>query len=248
MINNKNINLLKEIYWDIAIGNNLGVDQMWKKLFYGASKKVANDVSRAYGQEKKQQLLQGKEKKLVDDYRRELIDEYKLDTERQQEVKEIDDRLDYLVSSNNMCNNCILFLKNPFERIELVEVILNNLEELRPRTLSMIEEAEYENDYYQERILETVTPCVNLSNIIVGNNEEDSIGFIGIIESCDEFESEDNEEFEKVLLSTIEFVLNTKNQIREVFEETKKVQIVQYFAYGETGEVDFGIYTIDDLL
>jgi hypothetical protein len=45
----------------------------------------------------------------------------------------------------------------------------------------------------------------------------------------------------------INFINDTKNKIREMFEETKKEQVVEYFAYGEVGMVDFGKYTADDL-
>lgn len=221
---------------------------MWKKLFYNASKMVANDVSREYAKDKKKQLLQNKEQGLAEQERRQIIAEYQQDYERQQEVKEIDERLAYLIDTNGMCNNCLFLLERPFERLDIVDAIINNIENLRPRTLELLDSAEFENDYYQQIIMSTVTPFLNVSNLMFGDSDdEDSNGILGFFALYGESESDDIETLENLLISSIEFITDAKNQIREVFEETKKVQVVQYVAYDITGEVDFGIYTVDDL-
>lgn len=56
-------------------------------------------------------MLQGKEQRLAEKERLQIFAEYQKDYERQLEVKEIDDRLEYLIAINNFCKQVLKALK-----------------------------------------------------------------------------------------------------------------------------------------
>lgn len=123
------------------------------------------------------------------------------------------------------------------------------MHELKLKSLDIMDMDDFEREYFSQMINNTVAPFTTLSTIMFGgDDEEDSREVITII--IPSFIEEDNQNLEclfELLNNTIELVHNIKNQIREVFIESKKGQIVSYYAYGETGEVDFGSYTINNL-
>ena len=83
--------------------------------------------------------------------------------------------------------------------------------------------------------------------MIFGDEEKDSNGFMGFLALFMEPEIENTEELIEVLNNSTNFIQDVKERIRQIFEETKRGQVVKYLVYDITDEVDFGEYTIDDL-
>lgn len=220
---------------------------MWKKLFYDASKRFANDVSRAYAKEKKKQIIQNKEQKLIENYKRQIISEFQRDYKKQQDVKQTDERLEYLIAVNNMCNYALIVLEAPFESSGIINLMQDELEGLRLKTLDVLHMDDFKHAYFTQLISKTVDPFTTLSNVMFGNGQ-DLDGVIGILLSVKDSDQQNVEDLNRLLNETKNLVSQIKIHIRNVFEESKRSQVVSYSAYGETGEVDFGRFTINDLV
>lgn len=220
---------------------------MWKKLFYGASKKVADDVSRAVGNDMRRTMKQNKEQHLADQYRKDTIAEHEKDVEFQQDLKVSNERLQFLVESNNVANKALKFLTSPFDQVSIVDEIIRDLEELSPTASQFLEEMPFQPEYTQQIILNTITPLVNINKIMFGSDEEDDNGIFGYFSLIVENGNQDMESLEELLSEAITLIFGLKENILETFQEIKGSQVVKYFAYGTEDEIDFGIYTIDDL-
>lgn len=211
---------------------------MWTKLF-GSFRKEVNGESRAYAKEEQSPMELEKERK-GEEQRRRTIANYQQDDEFQQMVKDTNETLEYLIDTNTLCNKCLFFLESPFERSDMVDSIVKNLEELKPKTQAFLKSAESETDIFQKYIKNTVTPYLKLSELLMGD-DRDSKGIIDIAEESD------SKKQQKLLLKSINRISKNKKQLRKMFVETKKAQIVEYFSYDYSGKIDFGKYTIDVL-
>jgi hypothetical protein len=218
---------------------------MWKKLLYGASKQFADDASRIYAKEKKKKMIESKKQTMNGSYKKQIIAEYQQDFKKQKEVKEIDVRLEYLIATNKFCNDSLTILQAPFDCIQLISQLQGKDEEMRLKNLDILHMVDFSsNEYFTNLINNTVDPYLTLSKMMFGEWNGDS-GITGKILSNP---NPNSDALTQLLNGTMDLIYKIKNVIREVFEENKKPQIVRYSAYGETGEVDFGKYTIQDLV
>jgi hypothetical protein len=219
---------------------------MWKKLFYGASKKVANDVSKSVGNEMKKKMVSNKEMRLADQYRKETIEEYERDDDFKENLQIINERLSFLIASNNVCNKCLEFLVAPFDNLSVVNEVLNELEILTPQASEFVDDLEFENEFIQGKIIKTVTPILTINKLMSGDTE-DSNGILSYFTLFLETEENDTEDFEKVFSSAISLIYSVKEDIENAFIEDRKSQVVKYYAYGVQDEIDFGKYELEDL-
>ena len=219
---------------------------MWKGLI---SRVFAREVSKMLEPDRniEKQLSITEVKKMAEDYRKLLINEYNIDYEKQQEVAANDVELEYLISINKICNDCILLLNDPFERVSFIDIIAEQINELAPKTLKFMDNLELENDFFQQRMLDLVAPYLDLTKVLF-NNEEDLKGIVGYLILHLDSGSEVVESLEVVLNDFINIMMEIKLKIKEAFIEIKQFQIVSYSAVGEVGEIDFGKYTVEYLI
>jgi hypothetical protein len=211
---------------------------MWKKLFNGALKHVSKDEN----------IIDEKNNRNADIYRKEIINEFEQDFERQQQIKEVDEHLDYLIKTNNLCNYCLTLLEDPKGNSYIMDFIIDEVEFLQPKAIELLESGEFMSEEYQQIMIGIVSPFLDVSKIMMGDKEEEnSNGVLGFYISFLNSEDENYELWDELRLNTSDFLYETKRRIRENFIENKSFQVTTYNAYGINGEVDFGYYTLDDL-
>jgi hypothetical protein len=222
---------------------------MWKKLFYGASKQVANDVSRAVGKEMKKKMVTEKEHRLALQYRADTISEHQNDPEFQETLREINEKLLFLINTNDVCNRCIEFLSSPVENLSVIDLVITDLEPLKEQVIEWMEFIELENEYYQRKTANTVQPLVSLNSLMFGNGEEDELGVFGLYIAYLEAENlEVQDIYEEIFPQALKVINDLKENIQLAFIEEKAPQIISYYAYGVSDEIDFGNYTVGDLV
>ncbi len=116
--------------------------------------------------------------------------------------------------------------------------------------IEWMEFIELENDYYQRKTSNTVQPLVTLSSLMFGNGEEeDNIGVFGLYAAYMEAEYLQNEDvIEGIFAQTIIIINDLKESIFNAFIEEKSPQVISYYAHGVSDKIDFGTYTVDDLI
>jgi len=149
-------------------------------------------------------------------------------------VKEADERLEFIIATNDICNKCLAILANPEEKKYLMDSLFENIEALKPQAIRFMDSTEGENEYYRK--------------IMLGDDEiEESNGVLHLIQAYINKEGLDIEAYEDISANAVQLIYDVKNQLIEVFNQAKKSQVVKYIAYGVEDEIDFGKYTVEDL-
>ena len=65
---------------------------------------------------------------MAEAHRKEIIAEYQQDYEHQQQIKEIDECLRCLIMVNEMCNKCLVLLDDPFQNLDMVDLIIDEID------------------------------------------------------------------------------------------------------------------------
>ncbi|MBS2967604.1 hypothetical protein J9317_02310 [Metabacillus sp. KIGAM252] len=147
-----------------------------------------------------------------EDDRASLFAELQQDEMFQEMVRKAEERLEFLLELDKLCDKCIYLLESPFERLDMVDLIVNEIEELKPKIQVFQKSADSKFDH--KEIKNTVTPYLKLSELMIGNHK-DSKGIISLINSGEDSQSK---KMQKSLEKSIYSILKIKNQISKMFD------------------------------
>ncbi|MGP4060031.1 hypothetical protein [Halobacillus sp. H74] len=225
---------------------------MWKKLFYNASKNFANDVSRSYGNKMKEKMVKDRIKQSETDYRNSIVAEYQDDIEKQHEVELIDEVLEVLLSTHRLCLYAFQFVDSPFgcDQDLIFDRIHEQHAQLIIKSNNLLKIIDDELDDRQQIIIKATSIYPEIIGLIFGEEEEQSSGIIGVIAEVMDYIDDDSVHalWHATQDRTLDLLNDTIDQLKEMFLEYKKYQIVSYAFYDVTGEVDFGAYTFKDFV